>query len=540
MVKYGNTLSTLINRDIRLHVLARSVLIICSILFLSLQTQAATLSAKMLMEKGDSCRLVYKYNKALGFFQEAMKDPAVEKDAELQFQLLERIMRIHDVLRHWKEMPESSYQLYTLAKEKDDSVHMAKALFIRGKRLHMLGQREKGLQVCLNATEILKRTNDAHKSHELADFYALLARMYAEDGRYDKALRMSEKHEHYVKLSKKCHPEEWYRRNEQRVFTIRIGILAKMGRQAEADSLYQAFQPTIMTDPMCGESLKDYFHQRGQYDKVLEFLNAVMKNLREDGDTIGRNMQRVQDDMGDVYYQLGDYKKAAECYAGVTVIADTLAVRSLNNLTIEVQEAMDSERNNGRHKQRLTIIIAFVVLFAVVFFLLLRQAWVMRRRNRRMTELIQQLMHYRNLIIQNGDSDEMDKNETSNVPKEQMKLFKEVDKRIMKERLFANPDFGREDLMRLLGVDKNTLPGLINSITGTNVPGYVNIKRMEYAVSLIKEHPEYTLGAIAEACGIKSSATFIRNFRAAYDMTPSEYRKQLEEASSIPPPHFNI
>lgn len=539
MVKYGNTLSTLINRGIRLHVLARSVLIICSILFLSLQTQAATLSVKMLMEKGDSCRLVYKYNKALGFFQEAMKDPAVEKDAELQFQLLERIMRIHDVLRHWKEMPESSYRLLTLAKEKGDSVYMAKALFIRGKRLHMLGQREKGLQVCLNATEILKRTNDAHKDHELADFYALLARMYAEDGRYDKALRMSEKHEHYVRLSKKCHPEEWYRRNEQRVFTIRIGILAKMGRQAEADSLYQVFQPTILTDPMCGESLKDYFHQRGQYDKVLEFLNAVMKNLREDGDTIGRNMQRVQDDLGAVYYQLGDYKKAAECYAGVTVIADTLAVRSLDDLTIEVQKAMDSERNNGRHKQRLTIIIAFVVLFAVVFFLLLRQAWVMRRRNRRMTELIQQLMLYRNLIIQNGDSDEMDKNETSNVPKEQMKLFKEVDKRIMKERLFANSDFGREDLMRLLGVDKNTLPGLINSITGTNVPGYVNIKRMEYAVSLIKEHPEYTLGAIAEACGIKSSATFIRNFRAAYDMTPSEYRKQLEEASSTPP-HFNI
>ena len=536
MVRYGNTHNTPKGKDIRLHVLARSVFIIASCLFLSLQTQAAPLSAKILMEKGDSCRLVYKYKKALGFFQQAMQDPAVEKDSELQFQLLERIMRTHDVLRHWKEMPESSYRLLTLAKEKDDSVYMAKALFMRGKRMHMLGQREKGRLLCRKATEIMKRTNDAHKYHELADFYALLARMYVEDGQYDKALRMSEAQERYVRLSKKCHPEEWYRRNEQRVFTIRIGILAKMGKQTAADSLYQVFQPAMITDPMCGEALLEYFRLRGQYDKVLEFLNAAMKNIREDGDTIGRNMQRLQDDMGDIYYQLGDYKKAAECYAGVTVIADSLAVRSLNGLTIEVQRAMDSERHNARHNQILTIIIACVVLLAVVFLLLLRQTWVMRRRNRRMTELIRQLMHYRNLIIQNGDPVEMGENETSSVPKEQLQRFKEVDKRIMKERLFANPDFGREDLMRLLGVDKNTLPGLINSITGTNVPGYVNIKRMEYAVSLIKEHPEYTLGAIGEACGIKSSATFIRNFRAAYDMTPSEYRKLLEEASTTPPP----
>ena len=82
--------------------------------------------------------------------------------------------------------------------------------------------------------------------------------------------------------------------------------------------------------------------------------------------------------------------------------------------------------------------------------------------------------------------------------------FKEVDKRIMKEQLFAQPDFGRDELMRLFGVDKNTLPSIIQRFTGTNVPGYINNKRMEYAVLLIKQHPEYTLGAISEACGINT------------------------------------
>lgn len=183
----------------------------------------------------------------------------------------------------------------------------------------------------------------------------------------------------------------------------------------------------------------------------------------------------------------------------------------------------------------LTIVIAGMVFLLTFSILLLRQALIMRKRNHRMTEIIRRLMHYRNIVIQNGDSVEMGETHVPDELQEEYKKFKEVDKRVMKERLFANPDFGRDDLMRLLGVDKNALSGIIQRQTGTNVPGYVNNKRMEYAITLIKEHPEYTLGAISEACGIKSPATFIRNFKNAYGMTPSEFRKELEESFATPP-----
>ena len=156
-----------------------------------------------------------------------------------------------------------------------------------------------------------------------------------------------------------------------------------------------------------------------------------------------------------------------------------------------------------------------------------------------MMSTIQQLMHYRNLVIQNGDSVEMGKNDEEKPSDDGRLRFKEIDRHIMKERLFAQPDFGRDELMRLFGVDKNTLPSIIQRYAGTNVSGYINNKRMEYAVLLIKQHPEYTLGAISEACGIKSPATFIRNFKNAYGMTPSEFRKQLDEYEITPPPNIN-
>jgi hypothetical protein len=94
------------------------------------------------MEKGDSCRFIWKYNNALNYYQQAYDHPEVADDVDMQFQLLERIMRTHDVLRHWKEMPETSYRLYTLAKERGDSVHVAMALLMRGKRMHALGQKK--------------------------------------------------------------------------------------------------------------------------------------------------------------------------------------------------------------------------------------------------------------------------------------------------------------------------------------------------------------------------------------------------------------
>ena len=492
-------------------------------------------NAKALMERGDSCRMVWKYKQALDFYQQAYDDPAVVKNVDLQLQLLERIMRTHDVLRHWKEMPESSYRLYTLAKERGDSVHAAMALLIRGKRLHSLGQKEEGLRVALNAVEMMKRTDYAHKNHELTHFYAVLAKLYSIDGNYDEALRMSQEQERYAVLSRKSHSEEWYRRNLQRVYIIRLEILAKMGRLTEADSIYQKYDIQPVVDPLCGDALMCYYRRRGMNAEILKFLNTAKQHIIEDGDPMGRNMQRLMKDMGDFYLSIEDYQQAADCYATTGIIADTLAARSLNNLTVEVRKVIDNERYMALQKRRLIILISSIVVLALVFLFGLRQALIVRKKNRRMAANIDRLMHYRNIVLQNGDSAERVVNAPVDVSDEELRRFTEVDKRIMKERLFANPDFGRDDLMRLLGVDKNALPALLQRTAHTNVSGYIIIKRMEYAVSLMKEHPEFTLESIADACGIKSSATFIRNFKAVYDMTPSEYRKQLEEDVIAPP-----
>ena len=511
------------------------ILLLLSTVVLPIVVQARP-SVQTLMEKGDSCRRVWQYNKALAFFQQAYDDPSAADDPHLQMQLLERIMRTHYVLRHWKALPEASYQLYHLAKKHNAPTYVSMALFMRGRRFHMEGEKKKGYQTCLEAVDIMKNDDYKYKYHELAAYHAILSNMYMDDKRYDEALRMSEEQERYVRLAYKSKTN--CERGMQRVWAIRMHVLAELGRYAEADSLYALYGNMPITDPLYGDALLNYFHLRGNTDASLAFLEAAMRNIRADGDTLGRNMQRLIADQGDIYFRLGDYQKAAECYAQMGRIADSISVNTLRNISQEVYKVIDNEHAIARHRQILIITVAGILLLLTIIAFIGYQGFMERRKNRSMMNTIQQLMRYRNQVIQNGDSVETDENGEAEASEGKRSLFKEVDKRIMKERLFAQPDFGRDELMRLLGVDKNTLPSIIQRYTGTNVSGYVNNKRMEYAVLLIKRHPEYTLGAISEACGIKSPATFIRNFKSAYGMTPSEFRRQLDE-SQIAPPNFN-
>ena len=494
-------------------------------------------SVEALMAKGDSCRRVWHYNKALAFFQQAYDDPSVADNPTLQMQLLERIMRTHYVLRHWKQLPEASYQLYHLAKKHDAPAYVSMALFMRGKRFHMEGEKEKGYQTCQEAVKLMENNDYKYKYHDLAAYHAILTNMYMSDKRYEEAMRMSQEQERYVRLAYKTNTN--CERGLQRVYAIRLHLLAEQGRYAEADSLYELYGDMPITDPLYGDALLNYFRLRGKTEASLAFLEAAMRNIREDGDTLGRNMQRLITDQGDIYFQLGEYKKAAECYANIGRIADSISVNTLRHVSAEVYKVIDNEHAISRHRQILIITVAGILLLITIVVFVAYQGFVERRRNRSMMNTIQQLMHYRDLVVQNGDPVEMDENEEAKASDDESRHFKEVDKRIMKEQLFAQPDFGRDELMRLFGVDKNTLPSIIQRFTGTNVPGYINNKRMEYAVLLIKQHPEYTLGAISEACGIKSPATFIRNFKSAYGMTPSEFRKQLDE-EEIAPPIINI
>lgn len=105
-------------------------------------------------------------------------------------------------------------------------------------------------------------------------------------------------------------------------------------------------------------------------------------------------------------------------------------------------------------------------------------------------------------------------------------LFERLEEAVVSGQLFLH-SVCREELMKLIGVDKNRFGQIIQQCAHTNVTTYINHKRLEYATRLLKKYPNYTVSVVAESCGIPNIPTFNRLFKEKYGMTPSDFKNGL-------------
>ena len=97
---------------------------------------------------------------------------------------------------------------------------------------------------------------------------------------------------------------------------------------------------------------------------------------------------------------------------------------------------------------------------------------------------------------------------------------------------FANPDCSLQDLARATGSNTHYVSWVINDSYHKNFKALLNEYRIREACRLLadKEHSErFTLQAVYEQVGYKNAASFIRAFRKVYGMTPTEYRRIIND-----------
>lgn len=118
--------------------------------------------------------------------------------------------------------------------------------------------------------------------------------------------------------------------------------------------------------------------------------------------------------------------------------------------------------------------------------------------------------------------------ETEDTGDEGNERFLRFDRRIDEQRLFCDPTLNREQLCRLMGVDRNRFATIIQKHSGCkNMNDYINRKRIAYAITLMQQHPNYTFQAISEESGFSSVRTFHRIFHELHGCSPSEYQNRL-------------
>ena len=106
-------------------------------------------------------------------------------------------------------------------------------------------------------------------------------------------------------------------------------------------------------------------------------------------------------------------------------------------------------------------------------------------------------------------------------------LFKTIDTIIRKERLYAQANLMREDVMQRFSIGRHHLNDQLNAFAdGMSFPQYINSIRMEVAYDLLTNRTEMTITEIAREVGF-SAPNLREQFKRCYGITPAEYRATL-------------
>ncbi|MEM8764279.1 MAG: helix-turn-helix domain-containing protein [Bacteroidota bacterium] len=101
------------------------------------------------------------------------------------------------------------------------------------------------------------------------------------------------------------------------------------------------------------------------------------------------------------------------------------------------------------------------------------------------------------------------------------------------EKSYANPDLSLETASTHLSISPGYLSQLINAISGTSFPEFINALRVNEAKQLLMdpEYANYTIVAVGLEAGFNSKSAFYNAFKRQTGQTPSEYRSRYKMVS---------
>ena len=116
-------------------------------------------------------------------------------------------------------------------------------------------------------------------------------------------------------------------------------------------------------------------------------------------------------------------------------------------------------------------------------------------------------------------------------------LANEIRRLMDQEKVFLHSNLKINDLAMMLNTNRNYIYNAINKEIGMSFSDYTNLRRIQYAATLIDNHPKAILADVALKSGFSSASSFYRNFKSIMGCTPSEYQRKTGAsitASTLP------
>ena len=501
------------------------------------------------MNVADSLYNCMQFRDAYKLYLQMLDTEEAKTDNEKRLNVLNSLCMASELAGHKAEQTKWLQQQLDLARQTGNAYHQSTALLTMGKRLFYEGDQQQGIKYVNEAIEMAEKTDLKTTDHLIHSHLIILAGLYDEMKDYDNALKTDERNLQLTKEGTRWGDDPNAQLIDRRMALAKMAsVLTKKGDLQRADSVYNAWKAVQYE----GNHARDYFivdylRRRGRYQETVPVYQTLIQQVREHGDTLGEMMNTAKWGLAWVYKKMGNYQQATELYSQVLDIQDTLKNRKARKNAQELaavykaqeQEKTIMQQQAENTRQQAILIIELLALFAVIALavIVIVKNRAIHRKNQLLAAQITEAVNYKQMYWDEKLAQKQAQTPKPAAVSDDLKeltdeqLFLHINEVVMKERLFLDPNFGRQAIIDRFQLSKERVGAVFSKgSVHVRLNKYILQLRLEYAAHLLINEPERTIVQIAADSGFGSSPYFCDRFRQHYGMTPSDFRTEAAKS----------
>ena len=508
-----------------------------------------------------SYRTQSRYYMCMHYATHALNNPEIQRDSVLTSYTYMLLAESSVVSFQLAEAADMITKGKEYAEKANDQLLRANMLQMEGGLYRNMGVLNKSYECLQEAVSLLSDISNAEAKFLLSHCMGYLMGYYISDRRPQKAWEVGLQRERLLRsLESRTDVDVHVLDRHKGFFYSKMAYLSYQVKKPQMAKKYaDMFYSTVFSTTSMGQlEINDFLLESGDYHSVLGHSKAYFSEL-DASDSLNVIYLRTLYQSGKAYSALGKYSDAYNAMMQAYDIRNKMRVNMERNQIFDLTDVTDAvsreyelEKAAYRVQMQHRIIIGLVGIMAFLLLLfggLWRALSVIKRKNRKMAELILELDDQRNALLarhafpqlemaeEPGEEEQPDEvdaaigtdadTDTSGatVP-ENESLFLKFDQQVKEQKLYLNYKLMRDDYAHLMGVDRNRFASILKLFTaGGNLSCYLNDLRLEYSVSLFRNHPDWPISRVATESALPSLSTFYRLFKDKYGISPNSFRK---------------
>ena len=309
------------------------------------------------------------------------------------------------------------------------------------------------------------------------------------------------------------------------MYTLRLLIIIFL---MTASNLYAQQREDDKANSVIMSSQANRLIERGEYEEALKLLQKAEKTYAANNDTLTANFIVVfLAPQFECYRMLKRYEEATYISYRIMMINRKKATRSeiqpYNRETRQRKteavkkapiKAAEDEGDDYDIDYVLAVACALALIYAVMATgFLSYYIHRARRKDKAQMQILGRLQRYKRLLYgyEKGELVEAPRDQSAVQlwlmrpgSTEEDHLFAQIMKAIVEKKMYLNPNLSREDVIKEVYVPKNKFANLFKTYVRTNFKNYINSLRIDAAIELMQLHPDYTIEAISQECGMEA------------------------------------